>query len=66
MKRLIYCVAAWALLCCAGSAQTPTTAQPASNDASGASRYDAPGHGSIQGDHGSRSDIGKTHRLSTQ
>ena len=31
MKRIIYCVAALALLCCAGSAQTPPAGQPASN-----------------------------------
>jgi dienelactone hydrolase len=31
MKRLIYCLAALALLCCAGSAQTPPAEQPASN-----------------------------------
>jgi hypothetical protein len=33
MNKLIYCVAALAFLCCAGSAQTPTTAPPASNAA---------------------------------
>jgi dienelactone hydrolase len=31
MKTLIYCVAALALLCCAGSAQTPPEEQPTSN-----------------------------------
>ena len=31
MKRLIYCVTALALLCCAGFAQTPQAAQPESN-----------------------------------
>ena len=31
MKRLIHCVAALALLCCAGFAQTPPAEQPASN-----------------------------------
>ena len=32
MRKLIYCVAALALLCCAGSAQTPPSEeQPASN-----------------------------------
>jgi hypothetical protein len=52
MKRLIYCVAALTLLCCAGFAQTPPAEQPASTAPKVLPATTPPGHGTIQGDHG--------------